>query len=339
MSWVYTCTSRPEVRDMRARYHDGFTTIRTEGAILPRDLLARIAAGDKDLGGITPDAYHLSGEKLGEATTRAWHRLQGAWTAFRRETDPLRPEACSSGAVLDPGTSLTREKWLLPLFQELGYGRLSTAKARDVDGRTYAISHAWGNVSIHLVGLNVGLDKRAPGVAGAAQSSPHSLLQELLNRSDEHLWGFVSNGLTLRILRDNRSLTRQAYVEFDLDAMMTGEVYSDFALLYLLCHESRVEGERPEDCWLEKWSRSAEAQGTRALDQLRKGVEEAISALGVGFLAHPANAELRRRLQEGEVSDHDYYRELLRLVYRLLFLFVAEDRGLLLSRNPPLPPP
>ena len=316
---------------MRARYQDGFTTIRTEGAILPRDLLARIASGDKDLGGITPDAYHLSGEKLGEATTRAWHRLQGAWAAFRKETDPLRPEACSSGAVLDPGTSPTRERWLLPLFQELGYGRLPTAKARDFDGRTYAISHAWGTVPIHLVGLNVNLDKRAPGVAGAAQASPHSLLQELLNRSNEQLWGFVSNGLTLRILRDSRSLTRQAYVEFDVDAMMTGEAYSDFALLYLLCHESRVEGERPEDCWLETWSRAAEAQGTRALDQLRKGVEEAISALGAGFLAHPANAELRRRLQEGEVSDHDYYRDLLRLVYRLLFLFVAEDRGLLLS--------
>src|SRR5690606_5748624 len=43
------------------------------------------------------------------------------------------------------------------------------------------------------------------------------------------------------------------------------------------------------------------------------------------------NAELRRRLQGGEVSDHDYYRDLLRLVYRLLFLFVAEDRGLLLD--------
>ena len=340
---------------MRARRQDGFTTIRTEGAILPRDLLARVAAGDKDLGGLTPDDYHLSGEKLNEATNRAWNRLQGAWAAFPRETDPLRPEVCApdgaSGTaaaltpgsrahgVADPGTSPTRERWLLPLFQELGYGRLQTAKARDIDGRTYAVSHAWvtgeRDIPIHLVGLNVDLDKRAPGVAGAAQASPHSLLQEFLNRSDEHLWGFVSNGLTLRILRDNRSLTRQAYVEFDLDAMMTGEAYADFALLYLLCHQSRVEGERPEDCWLEKWSRAAEAQGTRALDQLRRGVEEAIGALGAGFLAHPANAELRRRLQDGELSDHDYYRDLLRLVYRLLFLFVAEDRGLLLDPAAP----
>ena len=34
--------------------------------------------------------------------------------------------------------------------------------------------------------------------------SPHGLVQELLNRSEAHLWGMVSNGLRLRILREGR---------------------------------------------------------------------------------------------------------------------------------------
>jgi hypothetical protein len=42
----------------------------------------------------------------------------------------------------------------------------------------------------------------------------------------------VSNGLRLRVLRDNARLTRQAYVEFDLQAMMDDEVCADFALLW-----------------------------------------------------------------------------------------------------------
>src|SRR5690606_41945009 len=63
-------------------------------------------------------------------------------------------------------------------------------------------------------------------------------------------------------------------VEFDLEAMMDGEIYADFVLLWLLCHQSRVEGERPSDCWLEKWMKAAEEQGTRALDQLRDGRSE-----------------------------------------------------------------
>src|SRR5205823_437427 len=157
----------------------------------------------------------------------------------------------------------------------------------------------------------------------------HSLVQELLNRSEGHLWGIVSNGLHLRILRDNVSLTRQAYVEFDLEALMNGEVYADFVLLWLLCHQSRVEAERPEECWLEKWSRAAHQQGTRALEQLRNGVEKAITFLGGGFLAHPANATLREKLRSGQLSAQDYYRQVLRLVYRLIVLFVAEDRNIL----------
>lgn len=224
---------------------------------------------------------------------------------------------------------MTRERWLLPLFSELGYGRLLTTKALEVEGKTYPISHGWQHTPMHLVGCQVDLDRRAAGVAGASRSSPHGLVQELLNRSDAHLWGMVSNGLRLRILRDNSRLTRQAYVEFDLEAMMTGEVYADFVLLWLLCHESRVEAERPETCWLEQWSKAAQEQGTRALDQLRKGVEEAITALGRGFLTHPANQGLRDALRSGTLEAQEYYRELLRLVYRLLFLFVAEDRELL----------
>jgi hypothetical protein len=75
----------------------------------------------------------------------------------------------------------------------------------------------------------------------------------------------------------------------------------------------------------------AQEQGTRALDQLRGGVEAAIAALGRGFLAYPGNTALRDNLRAGTLNAQDYYRQLLRLVYRLLFLFVAEDRELLLD--------
>jgi len=308
---------------MQTRHRDLFTTVTTEGAILPVDLLQRIAHGDRDIEGLRPEDYHLSGEKISEATSRSWNRLLGAWQAFQAAAAKL-PET-------DTGTTAARERWLLPLLQELGYGRLITVPAAEIDGKAYPISHGWQHAPIHLVGFRVDISARSHGVKGAAQASPHSLVQEFLNRSKAHLWGFVSNGLRLRILRDNVSLTRQAYVEFDLEAMMRGEVYSDFVLLWLLCHQSRVEAEKPEQCWLEKWSKVAAERGTRALDQLRVGVEQAITALGQGFLSHPANKALREKLKSGELPAQDYYRQLLRLVYRLLFLFVAEDRGLLLD--------
>jgi hypothetical protein len=309
---------------MQTRTHNPFTTIHTEGALLPTDLLQRVLAVDPKLEGLTPADYHLTGsEKLNEAINRSWNRLQGSWGTFRMSRARL-----GDG---DAGTTLTRERWLLPLFQELGYGRLQTSKAIELDGKSYPISHKWNDTPIHLVGCGIELDRRTAGAAGASRSSPHSLLQELLNRKPELLWGLVSNGLRLRVLRDNASLTRQAFLEFDLESMFEGEVYSDFAVLWLICHQSRVESreQKVESCWLETWSKAAQEQGTRALESLRQGVEGAISVLGSGFLRHPANQKLRTDLRSGALSTQDYYRQLLRLVYRLIFLFVAEDRDLL----------
>ena len=315
---------------MRLRQRQSFINLRTEGAIIPVDLLQRINERDPRLNGLAPADYHLLPTvRLNEAVNQSWTRLLGGWQSFQAALRRLPPT--------DLGTTLTRERWLLPLFQELGYGRLTTAAPIEVDDRSFRVSHVWQQTPIHLVSARIGLDERVAGATGASRVSPHSLVQELLNRSDRHLWGIVSNGLQLRLLRDNVSLTRQAFLEFDLEAIFNGESFSDFTLLWLLCHQSRVElredglaAPDPASCWLEIWSRDAHERGTRALDQLRNGVERAIEALGRGFLAHPRNLHLVRRLREGDLDRQDYYRQLLRLVYRLLYLFVAEDRDLLI---------
>ena len=57
-----------------------FTTIRSEGGLLPTDLLARVREAGSGLPGTAPEDYHLApGEKLGEAITRSWNRLTGTW--------------------------------------------------------------------------------------------------------------------------------------------------------------------------------------------------------------------------------------------------------------------
>lgn len=308
---------------MARRSGERFSTIRTEGGLLPSDLLERLLRRDANLDGLSETAYHLVDVRLHEAITESWTRLGRVWGAFQG--------AIAGLANTDPGTSVTRERWLLPLFHDLGYGRLPATRPIDVNGKPYPVSHLWQHFPVHLVGWNVGLGERTPGVAGAARVSPHGLVQELLSRSGAHLWGAVSNGRQLRLLRDNVSLTRQAYVEFDLEAMFRGELYSDFAVLWLLLHQSRVEADRPEHCWLERWAQEAHRQGLRVLDRLRVRVQEAIVALGRGFLAHPRNERLRQSLRSGDLDRLGYYRQLLRMVYRLLFLFVAEDRDLLVD--------
>ncbi|MEK8143863.1 hypothetical protein NKH18_23820 [Streptomyces sp. M10(2022)] len=80
----------------------------------------------------------------------------------------------------------------------------------------------------------------------------------------------------------------------------------------------------PSACWLERWRTEAIASGTRALDHHRDGVQRAITTLGTGFLRHPANTDLRENLD----ADR-FHAALLRLAYRMIFLFVAEDRDAL----------
>ncbi|QEL14825.1 Eco57I restriction-modification methylase domain-containing protein [Limnoglobus roseus] len=298
---------------------DTFTCVRVEGSILPTDLLQRVAAGDVRLDGLRVQDYGLDGEKVSEAANHAWTRLSAAWEVFKTARERLAPT--------DSGYKVTVDRWLLPVWKVLGYGTLDPAKPFVIDEKTYPVSHVRHHSPFHLVGFRQDLDKRVE--TDGKQFSPHGLVQEFLNRSHDHLWGFVSNGLKLRILRDNIRLTRQAFVEFDLQAMFDGKQYADFALLWRLCHESRINAEKPEQCWLERWSKIAAEQGLRALDQLRTGVENAVKALGRGFLACPANAELKAALKHNRLTPLEYYRQLLRVVYRFLFLFVAEDRELL----------
>ena len=307
-----------------------FHAVHSEGGLLPQDLLQRIADTDARLPGITPEHYHLSPtETLRDAASRAWSRLTGHWSAFQAALAKL--------SLDDPATAVTRDRWLLPLFSELNYGRLPATRAVQVGDHSYPLFHVREAV-VHLLGARVDLDRRTPSVAGAATAAPHSLVQDFLNRSDDHLWGFLSNGLTLRVLRDHHALTRQAYVEFDLEAIFRGEQYSDFVLFFLTCHQSRVAAAKPENCWLEQWRLVAQTEGTRALDRLRDGVTGAIERLGSGFLRRrpPAldNSALHRKLASGELTLQEYNRQLLRLVYRLIFLFVAEDRQVLHTDDP-----
>ncbi|MGH7460387.1 MAG: Eco57I restriction-modification methylase domain-containing protein, partial [Longimicrobiales bacterium] len=79
----------------------------------------------------------------------------------------------------------------------------------------------------------------------------------------------------------------------------------------------------------EVWRDKAREAGTRARDALRDGVEAALFELGKGFLAHPANSALGQKLSYGELSPTDYFNELLRLVYRMIFLLTIEEREIL----------
>jgi hypothetical protein len=308
----------------RNRKSSGFTAIRIEGGILPPEFLAVIAGSQAkhQAGGDYGLSRSLS---LKDELARYWRIAGDLYTAYAERRDRADAKRVKVGV----------DDWLVSLLKEvLGFDDLAAVRSITLGDRTFPITHQafGGAVPALLTTREYDLDRADPrfGEEGRRRA-PHGLMQEMLNASDDALWGIVANGAKLRLLRDNPSLTRPAHIEADLDLIFTEQLYPDFAALWLLAHASRlkpVDG-KPSNSILERWRAEAHETGERALDHLREGVTEALRQLGNGFLQHPESEPLRAALADGRLSAEGYFQELLRLVYRLLFLFTAEERNLL----------
>jgi hypothetical protein len=181
-----------------------------------------------------------------------------------------------------------------------------------------------------------GIDKSLPQFGdGHHRRSATLLLQEVLNAGDRALFGLVTDGQTLRLMRANSAMTRPAWIEADVSRIFGQGLFADFSALWLLIHQSRFgkSGSPSSDCALERWREKGRERGVKARDRLGDGVEKALKILGEGFLQHRDNSALVQALETGALDAQAYFQELLRIVYRLIFLFTAEDRGLLRPRE------
>lgn len=309
-----------------------YRAIRIEGGLLPAEELTRLALLADPKGSEQTEAQYriAKGLKLRDEIARDFKIALTLWQDFqalRRRQDVQAHE-------------VTGREWLLPLLRDvLHFSDAARCPAIEHAGHQYAIGHAGngGRVPLVFAGFDQPLDSAAerfgetnPDTGKTRRRSPFMLAQEALNASDASLWAIVSNGLTLRILRDNASLTRPAYIEVDLEVLFTEELLADFSAFWLLAHASRFGSAEtpPTDCPWERWRAAGQQAGVTVRGKLRYQVAEALRALGTGFLSHPANGALRTALQSTQdgYDRQAFFEELLRLVYRFIFLATVEDR-------------
>lgn len=305
-----------------------YVAIRSEGGLLPYDLLDKIVADQ--LAGQKPADFGLpKGRRLVDEISRVWADAQNLWSNFKRRRQSLTER--------DPyGTSITRS-WIVSLLSDpemFGFDLKLQTSAVVVNNATFAISHRNGEgddaIPVHIEGCKIDLDRR---LHTKLRTSPQAMLQNFLNNSEQASWGILTNGVTLRLLRDSSRTSRPTYLEFDLESILEGNRFNEFVLLYRLCHRSLFPkpGQESSDCLLEKYYLDSIEQGLRIRDKLRDGVEEALKILGTAFLQHPENEMLRADYAGGKLTPEKFHRQLLLLVYRLLFLMVAEERGLIVA--------
>ena len=295
--------ARKPVTDMSA-----WPSLSLEGNLIAPAMVAQISEPKDDTE--TRESYGVrKGLTIREEIATAFRVGQSHFDAF--------------GKLENPSVDASRRFVRDFLKETFGYDDLSPA-----DG--FLSFLAGGRVPVVVVPpAEEKLDRRSPTLSTDRSRSPVYALQDYLNEHDDALWGLVTNGTLIRLMRDNASLTRPAYIEADLAQIFTNEDAASFAILWLMIHRSRfgAEGAPATDCALERWRDAGSREGEAARDRFAEQVKVALKVLGSGFLE--ANPELGQRLRSGDVNLTDWFNELLRLVYRVIFLMVAEDRDLL----------
>ena len=304
-----------------------YPSIRIEGAILSPNVLDRL----EELSGQRPADFGLdSSAKVKDEIARAWADSQDYWRIFRRKLDSLKADASA--------TTETRNHWVTPLLGLLGYQLEYQPRSTEIAGKGYPISHRAanrGSLAVHVTGYRdpAGLDRKPERTP--LRMSAHAMVQEYLNLSDQ-LYAIVTNGRLLRLLRDSSRLVKLTYLEFDLDRIFTDGLFADFAVLYRLLHATRlpVTADAAAESLIERYHQDSVDSGARIRSGLSHAVEDAIRTFANGLLAHPKNDALRASVQSGAFKADVFYQHLLRLIYRLLFLFVIEERNLVYPLSP-----
>ena len=307
----------------RRRTHNApalaFDALAVEGALISPAMLARIAA--HQAGGQTEADYGIpKGLTLRDEIARYFRIGQALFAALTATENP------SVSATIKFVENLLRDAF--------GFADLKRLGSRMLGDRQFAVTleGLGGRVPIVVVPPADELDRPSDHLpTDGRRRSAATAVQDWLNANEQSRWGFCCNGFRLRLVRDNASLTRPADIEADLRAIFQEGNFADFTALWLLVHASRFgqPGMPPSDSSLERWREDGQKEGVVARDRLRDGVEAALLSFGNGFLGHPDNGMLREKLRSGELSLTDFFGQLLRLVYRLIFLLAAEDRDLL----------
>lgn len=294
-----------------------------KGNLFSAELLENL--NDK-MGQTETDFGFVNGQRLSDEITRIFAMSRNQWHNYRQEIERLDDRKT--------GVSETRKLWMIPFFSFLGYDDLQFEHQEKIEEAAFNISHrelGKDGFPVHISGFRQILDQ-GKGLGQINRYAPHVQMQEYLNRT-EHLYGIITNGSRIRLLRDHHRLTGIQYLEWDLDRMMEDNDLASFSMLFRMLHISRIPEKQGIDCLLENYHQRSVEDGHRIREKLKSAVNDSLLIVGNGFLKHPQNEYLRQLIATERLSEVEYGQLLRRLVYRLLFLFVAEDRQLLFEEG------
>ena len=311
-----------------------YTSIHIYGHLLSDDILHSIERDNTLIGNRDQDF----GMDISVSST-----IDYVWSSLRNDWNFYKERAGNERLVnKDPyGTRRARDL-MERLLQSLGYKLDRQVANIEVAGTGYDISYTCtdlGNMPFVIIGENIttdgsintldkcSLDYRAKG--NMRKKSAHATMLEYLNAT-ENVYGIISNGQILRIIRNSGQLVKLTYIEFDLRRMLEEDKYTEFCLMFRLLHASRFRTSGDEPCVLERWFNMSIESGNRIRNGLSRAVQTTMETIGNAVLTSKGegNDALRRAFVDGTMDAAKLNKELIHFIYRLLFLFIIEERGL-----------
>lgn len=311
-----------------------YTSIHIYGHLLSDDILHNIERDNTLLGNRDQD-FGMD-TSVSSAIDYVWSSLRNDWNFYKERAGNERL------VDRDPyGTRRARDL-MERLFQSLGYTLDRQATNIEVAGTNYDINYTCqelGKMPFIVIGENIStdgsidtldkcsLDYRAKG--GMRKKSAHATMLEYLNAT-ENVYGIISNGQILRIIRNSGQLVKLTYIEFDLRRMLEEDKYTEFCLMFRLLHASRFRTSGDEPCVMERWFNMSIESGNRIRNGLSRAVQTTMETIGNAVLTSEGegNAALREAFTQGAMDAAQLNKELIHFIYRLLFLFIIEERGL-----------
>ncbi|MCI7482529.1 MAG: restriction endonuclease [Prevotella sp.] len=311
-----------------------YTSIHIYGHLLSDDILHNIERDNTLIGNRDQDfGMDIS---VSSAIDYVWSSLRNDWNFYKERAGNERL------VNKDPyGTRRARDL-MERLLQSLGYKLDRQVANIEVAGTGYDISYTCtdlGNMPFVIIGENIttdgsintldkcSLDYRAKG--NMRKKSAHATMLEYLNAT-ENVYGIISNGQILRIIRNSGQLVKLTYIEFDLRRMLEEDKYTEFCLMFRLLHASRFRTSGDEPCVMERWFNMSIESGNRIRNGLSRAVQTTMETIGNAVLTSKGegNDALRRAFADGTMDAAKLNKELIHFIYRLLFLFIIEERGL-----------
>ncbi|MDO4158887.1 MAG: restriction endonuclease [Prevotellaceae bacterium] len=313
-----------------------YTSIHIYGHLLSDDILNEIVEAKSTMLGNREQDFNLD-VSLTAKIDNTWSSLRNDWKLFAQRN-----------LLRDPYGTKSVRRLMERFFSSLDYQLDYQASQVEAGERKFDIPYLCpelDDMPIIIVGDKTGdvtldtldkctLDLRVKGER--RQKSPQATMLDYLN-STEHVYGIVTNGQVLRLIRNTGQLVKLTYIEFDLRRMVEEGHYAEFCLLFRIIHASRFMHSVDDACVMEQWFNRSIESGNRIRAGLSDAVQKAMEILGRAVVCGKGtgNEAFRQAFANGEVTAQTLNKELIHLIYRLLFLFIIEDRNLVYAIGEP----